>query len=406
MQTALADFIKNTAEGKHADSILRACVHCGFCTATCPTYQLLGDELDGPRGRIYQIKQVLEGAAPTPTLRGHLDRCLSCRACETTCPSGVDYHHLLDIGRDQVEQQLPRPLHERLQRKSMVWLFSSAKRFAPVLAVARLVRPVLPVKFRHKITPACKAIPLEKIESQRRMLLLDGCVQPAIAPNINQAAKRVLGHLGIDLQSVSNTTCCGALPQHLSEKQKAQQMARQNIDAWYPQLKNGAEALVITASGCGAHIRDYGTLLANDPDYVEKAEFVADKAIDIVQALAKQDLKQLTLKPSAQGTAVHTPCTLQHALGLNGEVEKLLTELGYSLRDVSEGHLCCGSAGTYSITQAKLSGKLRERKLNALKINKPARIVTANIGCLGHLHEDEGIPVMHWINLIEEDLVK
>ena len=404
MQTSLADFIKDTPEGKQADSILRACVHCGFCTATCPTYQLLGDELDGPRGRIYQIKQVLEGETPTPTLRNHLDRCLSCRSCETTCPSGVDYHHLLDIGRDQIEQLLPRPLAARLQRKAMVWLFSSAKRFAPVLAIARLMRPALPSKWRNKITPAPKAIKFESKATSRRMLLLDGCVQPAIAPNINQAAKRVLAHLDIDLQTVSNATCCGALPQHLSDKEKAQQMARQNIDAWYPQLQNGAEALVITASGCGAHIADYATLLAEDANYAEKAKIVACKAIDIAQAVAAQDLSQLSLKPSAERTAVHTPCTLQHALGLNGEVEKLLTGLGYELSEVSEGHLCCGSAGTYSITQPKLSSQLRERKLNALKVNHPARIVTANIGCLGHLHEDDGLPVMHWINLIEEDL--
>jgi len=405
MQTALADFIRDTADGQRADTILRKCVHCGFCTATCPTYQLLGDELDSPRGRIYQIKQVLEGSAPTPTLQNHLDRCLTCRSCETTCPSGVDYHQLLDIGREQVERLQPRPLMQRLQRKAMVWVFSSPARFAPLLRLARLARPLLPASLRNKITPAPRQVNSARpATTTRRMLLLDGCVQPAIAPNINQSATRVLAHLGIELQTVNPGACCGALPHHLSETEKARAMARANIDAWLPQLREGAEAIVITASGCGAQVQDYPHLLADDPAYRDKAQQVAAKARDLVEVVREEDLSQLKLQPSAERTAVHTPCTLQHALHLNGAVDRLLTDLGYQLTEVAENHLCCGSAGTYSLTQHDLSSRLRGRKLKALNMDAPQRIVTANIGCLGQLQDEEGPPVLHWIDLLESDL--
>jgi len=405
MQTALADFIRNTADGQRADTILRKCVHCGFCTATCPTYQLLGDELDGPRGRIYQIKQVLEGAHPTPTLQLHLDRCLTCRACETTCPSGVDYHHLLDIGREQVERLQPRPRLQRLQRKAMVWAFASPARLRPLLGLARTVRSLLPATLRNKIAPRPRRVSQPRQATHRRMLVLDGCVQPAIAPNINQSAARVLAHFGIDLQTVNPGACCGALPHHLSETEKARAMARANIDAWLPHLQADAEAIVITASGCGAQVQDYPYLLADDPTYRDKAQQVADKARDLVEVVQAEDLSQLPLQASAQRTAVHTPCTLQHALQLNGVVDALLKTLGYQLSEVADNHLCCGSAGTYSLTQAEISSQLRTRKLEALAVNAPERIVTANIGCLGQLQDDEGLPVMHWIDLLEQDLM-
>lgn len=404
MQTALADFIRDTADGKRADTILRKCVHCGFCTATCPTYQLLGDELDSPRGRIYQIKQVLEGAPATPTLQQHLDRCLTCRSCETTCPSGVDYHQLLDIGREQVERLQPRPLLQRLQRKAMVWVFSSPVRFAPMLGLARLARPLLPAPLRNKITPAPRQVSSARPATTRRMLLLDGCVQPAIAPNINQSAARVLAHLGIELQTVNPGACCGALPHHLSEPQKARALARANIDAWLPHLQDGAEAIVITASGCGAQVQDYPHLLADDPAYRDKAQQVAAKARDLVEVVRNEDLSRLKLQPSAERTAVHTPCTLQHALHLDGAVDRLLKDLGYQLTEVAENHLCCGSAGTYSLTQHAISSRLRSRKLKALSMDAPQRIVTANIGCLGQLQDEDGVPVLHWIDLLEGDL--
>lgn len=404
MQTALADFIRDTPQGQEAETILRACVHCGFCTATCPTYQLLGDELDGPRGRIYQIKQLLEGATPSSTLQNHLDRCLTCRACETTCPSGVDYHHLLDIGREQLEFMHPRPQWQQLQRKAMVALFSTPTLFHPLIKLARWIRPAVPKKFRSKITPAVKPIEPVELPTRRRMLLLEGCVQPTLAPQINQAAKNVLAHLGIELISMPQATCCGALPQHLSDPLKAQRMAKQNIDAWHEHLMNDAEAIVITASGCGAQIQDYAHLLKNDPEYAEKAQLVSDKARDLVEIIAEETLEALPLNTSNTSVAVHTPCTLQHALKLNGKVEQVLTRLGYNLRPVADGHLCCGSAGTYSLTQPTISSQLRQRKLQALTINQPDCIVTANIGCLSHLHDDDGVTIMHWVNLIERDL--
>lgn len=405
MQTNLADFIRDTPRGQRADRILRACVHCGFCTATCPTYQLLGDELDGPRGRIYQIKQLLEGGKPTNSMQTHLDRCLTCRACETTCPSGVDYHQLLDIGREVLEEMQPRPLFQRLQRKGMVWLFSDARRLAPVMAVARGLRPVLPAAARSKIMPRAARVPEPDTPAQRRMLLLEGCVQPALAPQINQALRRILGRLGIALESVPQASCCGALPQHLSEPQRAREMARRNIDAWWPLLERGdAEALVISASGCAVQVRDYPILLGEDPDYLPKARLLADAVRDPVEILAESGPEQLGAVPRGERIAVHTPCTQQHGLQLEGAVQRLLTNLGYTLAGVTESHLCCGSAGTYSLTQPKLSKRLRARKLTALQIDQPDHIVTSNIGCLGHLQEERGTPVSHWLNLLEQDL--
>lgn len=404
MQTSLADFIRDTPDGLAADRILRACVHCGFCTATCPTYQVLGDELDGPRGRIYQIKQVLEGTPPTTTVQTHLDRCLSCRACETTCPSGVDYYHLLDIGRETVERLHPRPWKQRLQRAALRWLFASPQRIAPWLALARRLRPVLPAALRGKIPPAVSYTAKPATPRQRRMLVLDGCVQPALAPQINLAAQRLLGWLDIELLTVNPGTCCGALPLHLSDPKRARVLARQNIDAWMPHLQAGAEAVLITASGCGVQVKDYPRLLESDPEYHAKAQQIAQLARDPVEVLLEQDLTRLPLAPRAQRVAVHTPCTLQHGLGLNGKLEQVLRDLGYNLTVVAEAHLCCGSAGTYSITQPKLSQRLRERKLAALQVDHPNCIVTANIGCLGQLYDEHGVPVMHWLNLLAEDL--
>jgi len=404
MQTALADFIRETPQGREADRILRACVHCGFCTATCPTYQLLGDELDGPRGRIYQIKQLLEGEPPTAVMREHLDRCLVCRSCETTCPSGVDYHRLLDIGREVLEEQLPRPLAQRAQRDLMRWLFGDARRFAPVLGLARGLRPLLPASLRRKILPRPAPLPAAPVTAGRRMLRLEGCVQPALSPDIDQAMQRLLGHLDIAVETAPQAGCCGALPQHLDAPEQARALARRNIDAWLPLLEDGVEALLATASGCGAHLHDYPALLAADPVYAERARQLVEKLRDPVQVLAQEDLSRLPLRPRPQRIAVHTPCTLQHGLHLNGQVETLLESLGYRLVPVAEGHLCCGSAGTYALTQPTLSQRLRERKRAALTVEHPELIVTANIGCLSHLHDEEGPPVLHWLVLLARDL--
>lgn len=405
MQTALADFIRDTPAGQEADRILRACVHCGFCNATCPTYQLLGDELDGPRGRIYQIKEVLEGQPANATVREHLDRCLSCRSCETTCPSGVNYHRLLDIGREQVERQAPRPLGQRLLRRLMIEVLAYRGRFTPLLRIGQWLRPLLPPALRQKV-PMAKSgrRQVAAPTAERRVLVLEGCVQPGLAPEINQALETVLHPLGIGVQACPGAGCCGALPHHLSDTERAREMARRNIDAWYPALDAGAEALVVTASGCGAHLQDYPELLADDPAYAQKALKLKGLLRDPLQILAQEPLERLRLRPRQSRLAVHTPCTLQHALKLNGATEKLLLSLGYELCIVNEGHLCCGSAGTYSILQGKLSQQLRERKLLALKADHPDLIVSANIGCLTHLVEADGIPVLHWLNLIAEDM--
>jgi len=405
MQTALAEFIRDTPAGQEADRILRACVHCGFCTATCPTYQLLGDELDGPRGRIYQIKQVLEGEPANRTVREHLDRCLSCRSCETTCPSGVDYHRLLDIGREQVEKQAPRPLRQRILRRLLIEILAYPGRFTPLLRVGQWLRPLLPPTMRQKIPVAKRARrPAGQAVTARRVLVLEGCVQPGLAPEINQALETVLQPLGISVQRSPGAGCCGALPHHLNDTERAREMARRNIDAWYPAIEAGAEALVVTASGCGAHLHDYPKLLADEPGYSRKAQQLVDKVRDPLQILAQEPLDRLRLRPRAARLAVHTPCTLQHALKLNGAAEKTLSELGYQLSAVNEGHLCCGSAGTYSILQADLSQQLRLRKLLALKTDHPDLIVSANIGCIMHLAETDGIPVQHWLSVVAEDL--
>jgi glycolate oxidase iron-sulfur subunit len=406
MQTALADFIRDTPAGMEADRILRACVHCGFCTATCPTYQLLGDELDGPRGRIYLIKEVLEGEPANATVREHLDRCLLCRSCETTCPSGVNYHRLLDIGREQVEQQVPRSRFQRLLRRMMIEVLAYPKRFTPLLRIGQGLRPLLPPHLRRNI-PVGKALPRPSTaySAQRRVLVLEGCVQPGLAPEINNALERILQPLGIAVQRTPSAGCCGALPFHLSDTERARAMARHNIDAWYPAIEAGAEALIVTASGCGAHLQDYPQLLADDPAYADKARRLADLARDPLQLLNDATVDRLPVRPRKLRIAVHTPCTLQHALKLNGAAENLLARLGYELCQVNEGHLCCGSAGTYSILQPALSGQLRERKMRALKIDHPDLIVTANIGCLMHLGEPGGVPVQHWLNVVADDLV-
>ncbi|MCB1801086.1 MAG: glycolate oxidase subunit GlcF [Gammaproteobacteria bacterium] len=405
MQTALADFIRDTPAGNEADRILRACVHCGFCTATCPTYQLLGDELDGPRGRIYQIKQVLEGAPADATVRGHLDRCLTCRSCETTCPSGVDYHRLLDIGRATVERQAPRPAYERVLRRTLIEVMAYRKRFTPLLRIGQMLRPLMPARLRRTIpAPMPRRAPILRPATGRHVLLLDGCVQPGLAPEINQALEDILSRLGIAVVATPGAGCCGALPHHLSDSERALAMARQNIDAWYSAIADGAEALVVSASGCGAHVADYAHLLANDPAYAEKARQVVALLRDPVQILAEAPLDQLAVKPRDARIAVHTPCTLQHALKLNGQIEAILIRLGYALCTVQEGHLCCGSAGTYSMLQPKLSQRLRSRKLAALKVDHPDIIVSANIGCLMHLAAGDPLPVRHWLNLVADDL--
>ncbi|WP_338473616.1 glycolate oxidase subunit GlcF [Pseudomonas sp. MS646] len=404
MQTTLSEAARQLPRAEEAESILRTCVHCGFCNATCPTYQLLGDELDGPRGRIYLIKQVLEGNPVTAKTQQHLDRCLSCRNCETTCPSGVDYHNLLDIGRAVVDAAVARPLGQRLLREGLRTVVPNPGVFKGLVGGGRVFRPWLPDTLRAKVprhVPAAKPRPVSR--HARQVLMLEGCVQPSLSPNTNAAAARVLDRLGISVTTVGEAGCCGAVDYHLDAQAAGLDRARRNIDAWWPSIENGAEAIVQTASGCGAFIKDYGHLLGHDPVYAEKAKAVSALAKDLVEVLREEPLQTLRVH-SDQRLAFHCPCTLQHAQKLGGAVEAVLTKLGFELTEVPDSHLCCGSAGTYSITQPELSRQLRDNKLNALESGRPDVIVTANIGCQSHLDGAGRTPVRHWIEWVEAAL--
>ena len=409
MQTQLADFIRDTPEGREADDILRKCVHCGFCTATCPTYQLLGDELDGPRGRIYLIKQVLEGAEVTAKTQRHLDRCLTCRACETTCPSGVHYSRLADIGRGVVAQRVPRPAGERAVRWALREFVPRTGLFGLAMQAGRMVRPVLPAVLRDKVPLARPAGRWPAAQHARRMALLAGCVQPSMAPSINTATARVLDALGISARELPGAGCCGAVRFHLDDHDGARGDARRNIDAWWPAIASGEiEAIVMTASGCGTQVRDYGHLLAHDPAYAMKAARVADMTRDISEIVAAEHERLATVlavggaPPVA--VAFHAPCTLQHGQRIRGTVESLLQAAGYVLKPVRDAHLCCGSAGTYSLLQPELSRRLRDNKLTALTEGGAELIASANIGCLTHLEAGSPVPVRHWIELLDQRL--
>jgi glycolate oxidase iron-sulfur subunit len=400
MQTELADFIRGTPEGREADAILRKCVHCGFCNATCPTYQLLGDELDGPRGRIYLVKQVLEGAAPTQKTRLHLDRCLTCRACETTCPSGVQYGRLADIGRSIVEQKVGRGMWESVERKALSALLPRTGLFEIALALGRIARPFLPAALKAKIPPGCAAAGRwPEPRHARKMLVLAGCVQPALAPAINAAAARVLDRAGISLIEAEGAGCCGALRFHLNEQEAGRDDMRALIDAWWPRIERGEiEAIVMTASGCGSTVKEYGHLLQHDPAYRDKAQRISAMTRDLSEVVPENAVER---KAAPGRIAFQSPCSLQHGQQIRGRAEALLRAAGYELAPVADAHLCCGSAGTYSILQAELSGKLRERKLAALAAGEPEAIATANIGCLSHLQGGTQMPVRHWIELLE-----
>ena len=408
METRLTPEFAESARGQRAERILRSCVHCGFCNATCPTYQLLGNELDGPRGRIYLIKQVLEGAAPTRQTQQHLDRCLTCRNCESTCPSGVQYGQLVDIGREIVEERVNRPTAEALMRTALREGLTSPA-FAPALKLGQVVRGLLPAALQAKVPEARAAGRVPERHHRRKVLMLAGCVQPAMAPAIDAAMARVLDVLGVQTVVAPRSGCCGAIRQHLADGQGARADARRNIDAWWPWLQPvqggeaAAEAIVINASGCGAMIREYGHLLQDDPAYADKARFVAEHTLDLGQWLAAQGpLPAIGTEPVS--VAFHPPCSLQHAQQIRGVIEPLLVSLGARLVPVQEAHLCCGSAGTYSVLQPELSRQLRDRKLGHLQASEPAVILSANIGCLAHLQSGTGTPVRHWIEWVDERL--
>ncbi|MGK2951579.1 MAG: glycolate oxidase subunit GlcF [Thiobacillus sp.] len=404
MQTNLADSFRNTPDGEAAERILRNCVHCGFCLATCPTYQILGNELDSPRGRIYLMKQVLEGATPTAKTQLHLDRCLTCRSCETTCPSGVEYGKLLDIGRHIVEEKVGRDISETVTRAALKTGLGTPLLFNTSLKLGQAARSLMPDFLQARIPQAEASGDWPAARHARRMLVLQGCVQPGLKPNINNATARVLDRIGISLIAAEEAGCCGALAHHLNDAEAGLAAARRNIDAWIPHLDAGAETILMTASGCGVMVKDYGWLLRTDPAYAEKAARISAATKDISEVLiAERDaLSAIGAPPSAKKIAYHPPCTLQHGQKLSGGVEALLTDAGFELTPVAEKHLCCGSAGTYSILQPEISNQLKTRKLENLQAGQPELIATANIGCLTHLQSGSSIPVKHWVELLDE----
>ncbi|ADU98067.1 glycolate oxidase subunit GlcF [Alicycliphilus denitrificans] len=411
MQTQLAPEYQGTPEGQEAEAILRKCVHCGFCTATCPTYQLLGDELDGPRGRIYLIKQVLEGQEPTRKTQLHLDRCLTCRNCESTCPSGVQYGHLVDIGRRIVEEKVPRPRGEAAVRWALKEGLPSPL-FAPAMKLGQAVRGLLPGRLRAKVPPRQQAGRWPAASHARKVLLLQGCVQPAMAPNINAATARVLDAAGIQTLVAPEAGCCGAVKFHLNDQDGGRAQMRANIDAWWPYIERGAvECIVMNASGCGVTVKEYGYMLRLDPQYAEKAARVSALTRDLSELLP--DLVPLLkdrVRPAGRAFAYHPPCTLQHGQKLRGGVERHMAALGFTLRVArTESHLCCGAAGTYSVLNPELSYQLRDRKLGVLGAafadEPPAAILSANMGCITHLQSGTEIPVRHWVELLDEALL-
>ncbi len=416
MQTTLADFLRNTPEGEEAKSIVGNCVHCGFCTATCPTYQLLGDELDGPRGRIYLMKQVLEGNALTERTRLHLDRCLTCRNCESTCPSGVRYGRLVDIGRKIVDDRLEeegirRPAGERVKRWVLREGLTRPALFGAALRLGQAVRPLLPATLQGKVPDLAKTTPAgawPRNTHARKMLLLDGCVQPAMSPNINAATARVFDRLGVELVVAREAGCCGAIRFHTGDHDGGLDNMRRNIDAWWPHIEAGAEAIVMTASGCGTMVKEYGHLLRSDPRYAERARRVSALTRDLSEILPDfADALHAhagAVPREGRRVAYHPPCTLQHGQQIRGKVEALLTRLGVEVRLCADSHLCCGSAGTYSVLQPELSLRLRDDKLAKLQATQPEAIVSANIGCIAHLQGGTGTPVMHWIELVDRML--
>jgi len=411
MQTALSPEFQRTDDGRLAEQILRKCVHCGFCLATCPTYQLLGNELDSPRGRIYLIKQVLEGKEPTRATQQHLDRCLTCRNCETTCPSGVDYGRLVDIGRRTVEARVRRPWRQRLLR----WLLReglTSAWFGHAVSVGSFFRPMLPAALASKLPRRTQPVPpLSAEEQSERVLLLAGCVQPALLPTINAATIRVLASLGIQTVIAPDAGCCGAIREHGADHGGALDDMRRNIDAWWP-LVSGADgaapvrAIVVNASGCGVTVKEYGHLLARDARYAHKASVISACARDLAEFLEPYAARlQPRVEPKARGLAVHLPCTLQHGQRLPDLLPRLLRDMGFAVALAPESHLCCGSAGTYSVLEPELATRLRDRKLGHLHALQLPRIVSANVGCILHLQGGTALPVRHWIEVIDEAMV-
>jgi len=402
VQTSLPADLLATDDGRTAERILRSCVHCGFCLATCPTYLVERNELDSPRGRIELLRSVLEGETVSAITRGHLDRCLICRACETTCPSGVDYHSLLAIGQRQLAERLPRARGDALRRRLIRAVVPQRRLLRALVGFGQWLRPVMPATLRGKLPARRRPLPgpAPLPAHSRRVLLVQGCAQPALSPNTQRAAEQVLARLGIRAVTVAAETCCGALDYHLDALEAARRRARANLDAWAPLLaeEDGVEAIVMTATGCSNFVQDYPDLLADDPDYAPRAARVGALLKDIATVLVGEDLADLRI--AADGVALHLPCSAQHGQVLGPVIREVLLRLGFTLLPVADEHLCCGSAGAYSLLQPKLSEELRARRLSALLVGQPTQIVTANIGCQLHLGVASPVPVTHWLEAL------
>jgi glycolate oxidase iron-sulfur subunit len=403
MQTFLHEQYQNQTWSDEAEHILRTCVHCGFCTAVCPTYQLTGEEAEGPRGRIYLIHSFLHNNEITQDTQQHLDSCLTCRSCEAMCPSGVKYAKLLEIGRKAVDEKVKRSLFDKFQRKALIHTLAYPKRVKWLIGTAKLAKPVLPKHIKNQLPQHAKPIFIKPATHTRKVLLLDGCVQSTLAPNINQATEKLLNALNIGVVKAKNTGCCGALAYHLTEHDIGIDHAKQLIDKWMP-FTDEVEAIVMTASGCGSFIKEYEALFQNDAEYLQKAAKIVSLTKDLVEIITPEDLEKLKPANLNMKVSAHIPCTLQHGQRLNNRLEPLLTAFGYELTEVENGHLCCGSAGTYSILQPVKSQQLKTNKLQALQAKQPDVIITANIGCLTHLQNDADVPVKHWAELIAEQL--
>ena len=405
MQPDFSSVFLATDNGKEAERILQACVHCGFCTATCPTYQLDANELDSPRGRIYLIKEMLEDKPVTTVTQTHLDRCLSCQSCETTCPSGVEYHKLLNIGRHRLDQLGLRSKPEKLMRWVLGALMPKRRWFSVLLGMGQIFRPVFPASLKSLVPMKVAAGQLPTNRHSNQVILMQGCVQPGINPNINTATARVLNKLKVETILASGEVCCGALNYHLDQQAKGLALAKTNIDLWCNYLDHGAQAIVINASGCGNFVNQYAELLKNDTNYAAKAARVVSQTKDIGQYLADLNVKPLA---DAGGVklAFHSPCTLRHGLKQHETVESLLINWGFDLTPVQDPHLCCGSAGTYSLLQPERATRLRTKKLAALTIGEPELIATANIGCQSHLQSGSELPVQHWIEILDNLLTQ
>jgi len=396
--------------------MIRKCVHCGFCTATCPTYVLLGDELDSPRGRIYLIKEMLEADAdPTPEVVKHIDRCLSCLACTTTCPSGVDYARLIDHARDYVEQRYQRPFADRAWRALLAWLLPSRSRFAAALRLAPLGRPFAPL-FRG--IPALKPMAAMLALAPRRrptlfrarpphehpngrVILLQGCAEPALAPQVREATVRLLGRMGYQAVFVRGEGCCGGLTHHMGKAEAARAAARRNIAAWNAELDRGDVAAILsTASGCGVALKDYGHMFREDAALAEPARRVSDRAQDIVEFIDRAGLPDVVEHPPLS-VAYHAACSLQHGQKITTAPKRLLAAAGFEVRDVAEGHLCCGSAGTYNILQPQIAGQLRDRKLANIDRTSAEVVAAGNIGCLTQIASGSARPVVHTVELLD-----